>query len=135
MDSHVTSLVEDAHVPDRTESATPSPHERSRPSQQASAISADFPAWQVTGGVVRTHAHVLLGTPDHGVMVRSSCFGRDRDQELPVADQRAVRREVRGRGEGDEVVAERESAFGGERLGRFERGPVVGQEKVGEELR
>src|SRR5215467_9381534 len=68
------------------------------------------------------------------VMARS-CPGRDRDQELPVADQRAVRRVVRGGGEGDEVVAERTPAFIGERLGCLERGSVVGQEEVGEEPR
>ena len=78
---------------------------------------------------------VLVSVAYPGPVVRPSCLGRDRDQEFPVVDQRAVRRVVRGGGEGDEVVAEGAPAFPGERLGRLERGPVVVQEEVGEELR
>src|SRR6185436_2767644 len=55
--------------------------------------------------------------------------------EFPVVDQRAVRRAVRRGGQGDEVVAERAPALGGERFGRLERRPVEVQEEVGEDLR
>ena len=96
---------------------------------------AYFPSWQVTASLSE---HVLIHYRDRlitAVLAGSSCLGRDRDQDLPVANHRAVRREVRGRGEGEQVIAEHEPAFGGECLGRFECGPVVGQEEVGEELR
>jgi len=78
---------------------------------------------------------VLVSVAYPGPVVRPSCLGRDRDQEFPVVDQRAVRRVVRGGGEGDEVVAEGDPAFVGKRFGCLERGPVIGQEEVGEELR